>query len=75
MQIIQNGVSICTVGSTLFEANKIQALAAYHNDYRRRFIDEAAQLGDFGEESFPFTHDLQLNHFRPYGSSWRSRSR
>ncbi len=36
----------------MFEANIMIALAAYHNDYRRQFIDDAAELGEFGEKSF-----------------------
>ena len=51
MLISGNGVSPCTV-SIMFEANMLKALAAYHNDYRRQFIDEAAELGEFREQSF-----------------------
>lgn len=31
---------------------KQKALAAYHNDYRRQFLDEAAEDGEFGEKFF-----------------------
>ena len=31
------------------EADSVEALAAYHKDYRREFLDEAAMDGEFGE--------------------------
>ena len=34
------------------KANTLAALAAYHYEYRRQFIDEAAESGNFGEEPF-----------------------
>ena len=37
------------------EADKAEALAAYHNDYRRQFLNEAARDGEFGE-SFIAAH-------------------
>ena len=33
-------------------ANIRAALAAYHGDFRRQFLDEAAEAGDFGETPF-----------------------
>ena len=34
------------------EANILAALAAYHCEFRRQFLDEAAEAGDFGETPF-----------------------
>ena len=54
------------------EANENEALAAYHSQYRRQFLDEAAEQGGFGklvfgphvemvtEQSFQSTSQLEV---------------
>ena len=53
----------------------IKALAAYHEDYRRKFLDEAAKDGEFGELTLDPDREFSTNHFRPTAYSWRGNRR
>ena len=54
-RIIRSGVSCVHSLDISNHADQIEALAAYHNDYRRQLIDEAAESGEFGEISLAGT--------------------